>query len=112
MRKSKCSFISSSHSQTTSRIEITVDNTVEPFKGANENFVTLVGSINGIIDALKTIIYRMPKQFEYIHEGEVCKHIIIPWGNAGKLIGKGGETIRRMNDDTHTNACSFLCFYM
>ncbi|KAK8821857.1 hypothetical protein WA556_002302, partial [Blastocystis sp. ATCC 50177/Nand II] len=89
--------------KTTSHIEITVDNSFEPFKGVNEYFVTLVGSINGIIDALKTIICRLPKQFDHVPEGEVCKQIVIPWGNAGKLIGKGGETIRRMNEDTHTN---------
>ena len=100
------------YAQTTSHIEITVDNSFEPFKGVNEYFVTLVGSINGIIDALKTIICRLPKQFDHVPEGEVCKQIVIPWGNAGKLIGKGGETIRRMNEDTHTNARSLPCCYV
>lgn len=83
-------------------MDVIVDNNFEPFRGVNEHFVTLRGSIDGIIDALDCIIKKLPKQFDHVPEGQTCKHIIIPWANAGKLIGKGGEAIRKLNEETHT----------
>lgn len=43
-------------------MDVVVDNNFEPFRGVNEHFVTLRGSIDGIIDALDCIIKKLPKQ--------------------------------------------------
>ena len=35
-------------------------------------------------------------------EGDTCVQVIIPTENAGKMIGKGGEVIRALSEETNT----------
>ena len=51
------------------------------------------GSVNGLTDALNMIMEQLPRQYERNDRDSHCEQIIIKYENAGRLIGKGGQTI-------------------
>ena len=84
-----------------------IDNTVEPYKNLPERFVTCSGFIDSLVDALSLILKRLPYQFDRIPEGDVGKFLVIASPDAGKLLGKGGEMIRKLSEETNTVVCFF-----
>lgn len=88
--------------QRNSGIDISVDNKIEPYRNVPERFVTCSGSIDGLIEALSILLKRLPSQFDHVPEGCCCKHLVIDASEAGKLLGRGGETIRTINEETST----------
>ena len=88
--------------QRNSGIDISVDNKVEPYRNVPERFVTCSGAIDGLVEALSILLKRLPSQFDHVPEGCCCKHLIIDASEAGKLLGRGGETIRTINEETNT----------
>ena len=88
-------------------MDILIDNTVEPYKNLPERFVTCSGFIDSLVDALSLILKRLPCQFDRIPEGDVGKFLVIASPDAGKLLGKGGEMIRKLSEETNTVVCCF-----
>ena len=89
-----------------------IDNTVEPFKNIPERFVTCSGFVDSLVDALSLILKRLPYQFDRIPEGDVGKYLVIASPDAGKLLGKGGEMIRKLSEETNTVVCSLSSFLL
>lgn len=79
-----------------------IDNSVEPFENLPERFITCSGFVDNLVSALSLILKRLPYQYDRIPEGDVCKILVIAAAEAGKLLGKGGETIRKLNEETKT----------
>jgi hypothetical protein len=85
---------------------------LEPYHGIPENFITLNGPMEGLLGALNDVISFLPKSFDFIPKNYVCKELIIPWGDAGKIIGKGGEHVRILHDKYNTTVSfSLLLLY-
>lgn len=89
------------------KIEISSDFT--PFPTLPERFVTMRGSVNGLTDALNMVMEQLPRQFERNDRDSYCEQIIIKYENAGRLIGKGGQTIKSISEETGTMVFFSLC---
>lgn len=70
------------------------------------------GSVNGLTDALNMIMEQLPRQYERNDHDSHCEQIIIKYENAGRLIGKGGQTIKSISEETGTMVSFPLWFHL
>lgn len=70
--------------------------------------MTLRGSVNGLTDALNMVMEQLPRQYERNDRDCHCEQVIIKYESAGRLIGKGGQTIKSISEETSTMVSLFL----
>ena len=71
------------------------------FKGTSERCVTIMGSTKNICSSVKQILEALPSKGDSQSDTQYFEQIIIPWSSAGKLIGKVGSNVKRLNDEYH-----------
>ena len=64
--------------------------------------MTCSGTIEGLVESLDTIMQYLPRKFDSIPQGVYSAQVIFPYDASGKLFGKGGENIRKLNEETNT----------
>lgn len=60
-----------------------------------------MGSTKNICSSVKQILEALPSKGDSQSDTQYFEQIIIPWSSAGKLIGKVGSNVKRLNDEYH-----------
>ena len=63
-------------------------------------------------NAFNMIMEQLPRQYERNDRDSHCEQIIIKYENAGRLIGKGGQTIKSISEETGTMVSFPLWFHL
>ena len=89
-------------------MKINISNDPSVFKGTNERCVTISGSTKNICNSISQILGVLPNKGDGQPDSQYSEQIIIPWSSAGKLIGKVGSNVKRLNDEYHVEVDSFF----
>ena len=87
-------------------MKINITNDLSVFKGTNERCVTIGGSAKNICNSIFKILGVLPNKGDGQPDSQYWEQIIIPWNSAGKLIGKVGSNVKRLNDEYHVEVGS------
>lgn len=89
---------------------VEINSDFHPYRRVPERFVTLRGSVEGIADSVRSILSFLPRQYDKLEPGWIEERIVIQSLAAGKILGKGGQTIREIRDQTGTQVGCVSCF--
>ena len=89
-------------SQRNHDVIVEINSDFHPYRKVPERFVSLRGSIDGLADSLRSILSFLPRKYDNLEPGMVEEKVVIHGNAAGKILGKGGQTIREIREQTGT----------
>eukprot|EP01116_Phalansterium_solitarium_P020224 TRINITY_DN58_c4_g1_i1.p1 TRINITY_DN58_c4_g1~~TRINITY_DN58_c4_g1_i1.p1 ORF type:complete len:488 (-),score=148.15 TRINITY_DN58_c4_g1_i1:367-1830(-) len=70
---------------------------------SNERLLSLTGTVDVLTTAFRLVMKRLAEEAERQGHGDtVTLRVVVPTGQVGALIGKGGATVKEMREQTHT----------
>ena len=92
--------------QETSGARIQLSRNGETFPGTTDRVISLGGGVADIVGAVHLMIQKLTQDGAELVEGEPRVRVVVPNASCGAVIGKGGATIRRFQEDSgRTSSC-------
>ena len=89
--------------QETSGARIQLSRNGETFPGTTDRVISLGGGVADIVGAVHLMIQKLTQDGAELVEGEPRVRVVVPNASCGAVIGKGGATIRRFQEDSGAN---------
>ena len=89
--------------QVASGARIQLSRNGETFPGTTDRVISLGGGVADIVGAVHLMIQKLTQDGAELVEGEPRVRVVVPNASCGAVIGKGGATIRRFQEDSGAN---------